>query len=208
MIRNDRQLEVSRRKVADLLEAARQVSGADRDAYLEAAAEIEQEIVEYEAIRDGDLKVFQISSIDDLSDALVKARLARRLTQREVSEELGVSEQMVQRDEAGSYERASLARLAEVADVLHYQLDGELRPRELVLTSFNVQGGSEFRERGSVWVALNDLFSAAVFNCPLHGRFEMTPLLSNLQEPDVMGDNASELELCPGPMSSWENAKT
>jgi transcriptional regulator with XRE-family HTH domain len=59
---------------------------------------------------------------------LVKARIARGWTQKQLAAALGVSEQMVQKDEAGNYKRAGVARLAEVGDVLGYRLTGRLLP--------------------------------------------------------------------------------
>jgi transcriptional regulator with XRE-family HTH domain len=85
---------------------------------------------EYQSIRDGSQNRFRLDSLDDLSDALVKARIARGLTQRDLAERLGVTEQMVQRDEAGRYAYASLSRVADVADALGFAFRGCFEPAE------------------------------------------------------------------------------
>lgn len=128
MIRNDRQLAQTRHKA----EAARSAATAaeapvDRASWTEVAEELEDEMTEYEAVRSGARYVFELSSIDDLAEALVKARLAKGWTQKQLALELGVSEQMVQRDEVVGYQKASLARLADVADALGFQLQGRLQ---------------------------------------------------------------------------------
>jgi transcriptional regulator with XRE-family HTH domain len=139
MIRNKRQLATARRKLDELCSAADSSSGLDRKIYLEAAEEVESEIDEFEAITSGLRKSFGISSIDDLIDALVKARLARGMTQRELADALGVAEQMVQRDEAGGYETASFTRIGDVADALDYDLYGVFGPRETTEAELSVE---------------------------------------------------------------------
>ena len=91
---------------------------------------MQQEIDEYYGIRDGHINEFEIHDMGDVAHALVKARIARGWTQKRLADALDVTEQMVQRDEAGGYKRAGLTRLAEAADVLEYRLDGALRPIE------------------------------------------------------------------------------
>ena len=113
------------------MHAAAQAPPGRRSHYLEVIEEITHDIDEYEAINDGRLNLFDIASFDDLGPALVKARLARGWTHRQLAEALEVSEQMVQRDEARLYEHAGLARVAEVADVLGYDLAGRLHPVHL-----------------------------------------------------------------------------
>jgi transcriptional regulator with XRE-family HTH domain len=50
--------------------------------------------------------------------ALVKARIAKRWSQRCFAQELGVAEQQIQRYEAPGYASASLARLCDVVAAL------------------------------------------------------------------------------------------
>lgn len=128
MIKNSRQASVSKKTREELLRAAEQAPPGKRSSYLELAEEIGHDIEEYEAIQTGRLNCFEVGGFDSLGEALVKARLARGWTHRQLAEALQVSEQMVQRDETNLYERAGLARVAEVADVLGYDLAGSLRP--------------------------------------------------------------------------------
>jgi ribosome-binding protein aMBF1 (putative translation factor) len=128
VIRNSRQASVSRKTREELLYAAEQAPPERRSSYLELAEEIGRDLEEYEAIRAGRLNRFEVEGVDSLGETLVKARLARGWTHRQLAEALRVSEQMVQRDEARLYEHAGLTRMAEVADVLGYDLAGSLRP--------------------------------------------------------------------------------
>ena len=129
MIRSDKQLKISEERLAELRAAAESTRSIDRVTWLALVADIEKEIAEYKDIRAGRVTVFNLDSVDDLAEALVKARLACGITQKELADRLQVSEQMVQRDESGAYERATLVRLADVVDALDYELVGALRPR-------------------------------------------------------------------------------
>ena len=60
-------------------------------------------------------QVLQGESLADLAALLVKARIARRWTQRQLADALGIAEQQVQRYEATGYRSASLARISDVA---------------------------------------------------------------------------------------------
>ena len=128
MIRNSRQASVSRKTREELLHAAEEAPPERRSSYLELAEEIGRDLEEYEAIQAGHLNRFDIEGFDSLGEALVKARLAKGWTHRQLAEALQVSEQMVQRDEARLYEHAGLSRMAEVSDALGYDLAGSLRP--------------------------------------------------------------------------------
>lgn len=129
MIRNERQLKVAQSKRDTALKAAEALPDIDQKSYRDFADDLQQEIDEYCGIHDGFITSFAVQSLDGLGDALIKARIARRLTQKALAREVSVSEQMVQRDESGAYEKASLARLAEILDVLGYEFYGSVVPK-------------------------------------------------------------------------------
>jgi DNA-binding XRE family transcriptional regulator len=82
------------------------------------AADLAAEVAEYELLRSGRLTTFEAPTLAELAGALVKARIARGWTQRQLADALGVAEQQVQRYEATGYASASLARLCAVAEAL------------------------------------------------------------------------------------------
>jgi len=69
-------------------------------------------------LRSGSLTTFEALTLADLAGALVKARIAKGWTQRQLADELSVAEQQIQRYEATGYASASLARLCDVAEAL------------------------------------------------------------------------------------------
>jgi len=82
------------------------------------ADDLRSEIAEYELLRSGTVSSFDASSLSDLAVLLVKARIARGWTQRQLADALGVAEQQVQRYESTGYRAASLARICDVAAAL------------------------------------------------------------------------------------------
>ena len=56
-------------------------------------------------------------------DALVKARIARRLTHKALAERMNLAEQQIQRYEATGYAGVSIERLQEAADALNVRVN-------------------------------------------------------------------------------------
>ena len=86
----------------------------------------EEEVAEYDALRSGRQKVFVADSLSELPRALIKARIAAGLTQKQLGERVGVAEQQVQRYEAMEYQQASFGRLLEIADALRITFRAEM----------------------------------------------------------------------------------
>lgn len=87
--------------------------------------DIEEELAEYDALSQGQVTELEAESITGIGQALIKARIVRNLTQRELAERLSLAEQQVQRYEATLYRGVAAERLQQVADALR------LRVREM-----------------------------------------------------------------------------
>lgn len=88
------------------------------DAVRSQADHLRADIHEYQRLRDGDVVVFEGANLGDLASILIKARIARGWTQRQLADRLGVAEQQVQRYESTAYRSTSLARLCDIVDAL------------------------------------------------------------------------------------------
>src|SRR5205823_6421027 len=88
--------------------------------------ELRTDVRAYEALQRGDLFMFEIDDLAQLPTALIKARIASRLTQKDLAERLGAKEQQVQRWEANDYSGASLDTLQGVTNALGIQIREEL----------------------------------------------------------------------------------
>ena len=81
---------------------------------------------EYDRMKAADLAMISINSFDELADGLIKARIARGLSQKALAERLGLKEQQIQRYEAERYASASYRRLGEVVGALDVRIRNEI----------------------------------------------------------------------------------
>ena len=130
MITNERQFAITQaelRRFENAAEEQRQadVEGVDPlvaqamvDALEGQADTLREEIRRYEELRDGQISERELHGLKELPVALIEARIAAGLTQRDLGERLEVKEQQVQRWEANRYSGVGVERLQEVADAL------------------------------------------------------------------------------------------
>jgi ribosome-binding protein aMBF1 (putative translation factor) len=133
MIANERQYRITRAAARefegalgrlDSVEAHRppELRRVMREAMESQLAELREQLAEYEALRNGEVGVLELDSLDELPDALIRARVATGLTQKELAGRLGLKEQQVQRYEATRYAGVSLERIAAVARALGVEI--------------------------------------------------------------------------------------
>lgn len=131
MIKNDRQYRITKAQVRTFAAAvsnirtepvpagiAPQFADIHRRALESQLEEMSADVEEYEALKAGKVMEFEAQSLDDLPVLLVKARIARGLTQKELAERLQVKEQQVQRWESNDFHGASIETLKATADAL------------------------------------------------------------------------------------------
>ncbi len=76
---------------------------------------------EYEALINRDESepiVFEIDSLSQLPRVLIQARIAAKITQKQLGERLGIEESLLQRYEDREYESATLMQLLSISEVL------------------------------------------------------------------------------------------
>lgn len=131
MIKNDRQYRLSKAQIrlfesaiADL-DSQKNPKGMDdrflevqRNATQSQLQELNADVQEYEALKSGQIAIFETSSLDDLPLLLVKARIARGVNHKELAERLNVKEQQVQRWESNDFAGASIENLKAIANAL------------------------------------------------------------------------------------------
>ena len=135
MITNERQYRITNAELKRFEEALaeRTAAGPSPDvhprihqAMLDAMAserdELRAQLDRYDDLRSGRIAQRTLNSLRELPIALIEARIAARLTQRELAKRLGVPEQQVQRWEANSYSGVAIERLQEIADALKLQV--------------------------------------------------------------------------------------
>jgi len=129
MITNERQYRISKAAIREFEEALARLEMVEahrppelrrvmREAIESQLEELREQVTEYDALRSGRVQVLELNSLEELPDALIRARIAAGLTQKELAARLGLKEQQIQRYEATRYAGVSLDRIQAVAEAL------------------------------------------------------------------------------------------
>jgi ribosome-binding protein aMBF1 (putative translation factor) len=131
VITNERQYRITRAQLKRFDDAAQaqaardpspdvdpRIHAAMGDALLSEADELRRQLHDYEQLRAGEIKIRNLSSLTDLPRALIEARIAGHITQKELADRLGLAEQQIQRWEATDYAGVGVERIQNVADAL------------------------------------------------------------------------------------------
>ena len=129
MIENERQYRISKAWVEKFAQSAQQMAGrgAAADPLIQAAMaaqyqsqieELQHDLADYDALRGGQVTTLDVESLTALPEALIRARIAAGLTQKELAVRLGLKEQQVQRYESTRYSGVSLERTQAIVDAL------------------------------------------------------------------------------------------
>jgi ribosome-binding protein aMBF1 (putative translation factor) len=130
MIKNERQYRISKAQVAKFREALAALTRtrlgrvhpalvkAQREAVESQLEDLLAEVREYEGIGAGRPRAMQLRSLDQIPEALIRARIAKGLTQKQLAERIGLKEQQIQRYEATDYATASFDRIRQVIRAL------------------------------------------------------------------------------------------
>jgi transcriptional regulator with XRE-family HTH domain len=157
MIRNERQYRITKAEAEKFGDSLKNwnpippdgidpvIHAAQRSALESQLQDLRREVAEYEALRSGRRPVLEVNSFEEFPDALVRARIAAGLSQKDLGERLGLKEQQVQKYEATGYSGASLARMTEVVNALG------LRVHEEVFLPTNPNA------RADLWRGLEDI---------------------------------------------------
>jgi HTH-type transcriptional regulator / antitoxin HipB len=87
---------------------------------------LKAEIEEYERLKSGTVKILSFDSLEQLPEALIKARIVRGLTQGQLATSLGLKEQQIQQYESTRYANASLSRIMAVHTALNIKIKEEV----------------------------------------------------------------------------------
>ncbi len=139
MIKNERQYRITKAQAQKFEQALADLANCAEDkkqenlilfeaqvAALQSQLEdLREELAEYEALithANSEPLVLELNSLEALPLMLIKARIAAKLSHKDLAELLGLKEQQIQRYEATEYASANLARVIEVSQVLGIKL--------------------------------------------------------------------------------------
>jgi ribosome-binding protein aMBF1 (putative translation factor) len=139
MIKNERQYRITKAQAQKFEQALAQLMQAEvakqenpllwqvqRDALSSQMNDLQEELKEYEALTSRSLNqpvVLNLRSLSELPFALIKARIAAKLSQKALADRLGIKEQQIQRYEATEYASANLSRVIEISEALGLKLE-------------------------------------------------------------------------------------
>ena len=142
MVTNERQFRIAKAQLKklkesldsfDMRETTRRTGSeilvrAELDALRSEYDILREQIQEYQTLKSGTVTILRARNLAELPGILIRARIARGLTQRQLAAKLGLKQQQIQRYEAEGYASASLRRFAEVAKALELNVSevGEL----------------------------------------------------------------------------------
>lgn len=106
---------------------AAEISSARRQALRSEADALERELQRYDQLQSASSASPEFAT-DDLGLLPIVARIARRLSQRELADRLGISEQQVQRYESDRYSGISLSRYTRLLELLGIAICPKLAP--------------------------------------------------------------------------------
>jgi ribosome-binding protein aMBF1 (putative translation factor) len=129
VIANERQYHITKTAAREFEEALARLDTVEvhrspemrrvmREAMESQVEELHEELATYEALRGGQVRVLELESLAELPEALIRARIAVGLTQKELAQRLRLKEQQIQRYEATRYAGVSLERIRAVGEAL------------------------------------------------------------------------------------------
>lgn len=140
MIKNEKQYNITQKKIRDFqsaLEKFKEIDHTRRQDHLKQQIEIESlksdikalrtEIREFEKLKTGKIKTITAPSFEELPALLIKARIARSMSQKELAAVLGLKEQQIQRYEQNNYASASLSRVQQIIEALQINIEEKLK---------------------------------------------------------------------------------
>jgi DNA-binding XRE family transcriptional regulator len=97
-----------------------------RDSHQSQVDELKSEITEYERLINCDISKplkIKVDSLNKLPNALIKARIAAKISQQELADILGIDEQRVKEYEDTDYQCASFVEILEVSTALGVEFE-------------------------------------------------------------------------------------
>jgi len=139
MITNERQYKITKaaaRRLQEGLDAAGnreptktvdpRIHSAMQEGIGSQLEELNDQIEEYDRLRRGEVRARVFKTLTGLAFALIEARIAAHLSQKELASRLNIPEQQVQRYESTEYAGVSLDRMQQVAETLDIGIEQQV----------------------------------------------------------------------------------
>ncbi len=133
MIKNDKQLQSSIRTAKQLEDSVYVyeekykinddlLTLLEMNSVKSQVEKIKAEIQEYNSLKTGTINTVSFSSLLNIPELIVKARIAKQWSHSTLAEKVGLQEQQIQRYEATDYRGASVYKLQRIIDALGIEI--------------------------------------------------------------------------------------
>jgi len=131
MIKNDKQYAITKSKRNEFSKSFETLQASEnndllnqvmKDSIVSQLETFDRELLEYEKLKNERPNII-ISSIEQLPETLIKARIAKGLSQNELAQKTGLKEQQIQRYESNNYESANFERILSIAKSMNIHFE-------------------------------------------------------------------------------------
>lgn len=132
MINNEKQYKISKKKLSEIVTEIEKVKKASEQnplrnklilaSLLNVKEELEDEISEYESLKNSNPETLAERVISELPSILTEYKIISGMTQKEFSEKLGLKEQQLQRYEADNFKGVSFKNLLKFLDSIGLEI--------------------------------------------------------------------------------------
>lgn len=134
MITSDRQLAVTSKKIKELRESIKKMDTSSKPLVKAAIVqtktlvkELEQEVKEYQTLRDKGIEAIEINDLAEVMLLPIKYRIAKKMTQDTFARIVEVPVRMIARYESEGYRNISGENLHKILSKLHLKIPGKLK---------------------------------------------------------------------------------
>jgi HTH-type transcriptional regulator/antitoxin HipB len=137
MIKNSKQASITKEKLEELKKAREEFEADEKNkedplkyelginSFNGLIQDLENQLQQYNSLVEGNFHCLQPKSMQDIPNVLIAARLAQKMSQKDLAELVNLKEQQIQRYEATDYQTASWVRIVEVSSALKIQIHFE-----------------------------------------------------------------------------------
>lgn len=140
MIKNERQFLATKAQLANMEKSLALAKGektaldprlhsAMIEGMISLIEELTQEIADYEDLKKISSDAIIVTDLEELPAALIKARIARNLTQAELAKCLRLSQQQIQKYEKEDYRGVSFSRIVQISKTLGITISGHFQTK-------------------------------------------------------------------------------
>lgn len=122
MIKSEQQKNRTLKMLNEYNEKLETLDDATKDSLLSLIGSLEQELKEYEELKQGKYFLPQNISFVELLACIPKVRISKGLSQQDLANLLGVSKQQINRYEEHNYQNVSIVVVNEILEVLGLSL--------------------------------------------------------------------------------------